>query len=229
MYMSQWTNKLIALTMFVFVSQVKAEGYYCPYNDLGASGENVLLYDYYNGDSSQGYWERINQTGWQTVGEYCRLKGDVSVHSDAGEWKCNDSHLLCEWDSSTSNCRVNNNRLPDCRELCQAVLQNEGPQCLGNCPNGQFSNTLYSICPPRVSTYTRTTSQTQITTALSSTYQPTLTTTLTTSPTSTIIITKTITKNIPSITSTSIPPSSSSQAVRGGCASRRTKRYHRVV
>ena len=72
------------------------------------------------------------------------------MHSDAGEWKCNDSHLLCIWDGSS--CKVNPKRLPDCKELCQAVLDNRGPECLGNCPSGQSSNTLYSeYCEPMTS------------------------------------------------------------------------------
>jgi hypothetical protein len=144
------------LVGFLFTSLVRAEGYYCPYTQLGASESNQLLYDYYNGDSFQGYWTRTGQTGWQSISEYCRLKGDTSVHSDAGEWKCNDSRLTCIWNGNS--CGVNPNRLPDCLELCQAVLNNEGPQCLGNCPGGGQAPSLYGnpiydkYCPPSTGT-----------------------------------------------------------------------------
>jgi hypothetical protein len=131
--------------MFVFVlfliSMVKAEGYYCPYTDLGATSANQLLYDYYNGDSFQGYWTRTGETGWQSISEYCRLKGDTSVHADAGEWKCNDSYQLCSW--TGTSCVANQSRQPDCKELCQAILNDEGPDCLGNCPGGQSEDNLH--------------------------------------------------------------------------------------
>ena len=136
--------------MFVLIfliHYVLAEGYYCPYIDLGSTSESQLLYDYYN-DNDGTYWTRKGETGWMTVTEYCKNKGDLSLHSDAGEWKCNDSHLLCIWDGN--NCQVNNKRHPDCKELCQAVIDNKGPQCLGNCPDGRNSNNLYSqYCEPK--------------------------------------------------------------------------------
>jgi hypothetical protein len=137
----------ILLVLF-FASIVKSEGYYCPYEDLGATSENQLLYDYYY-DNDGTFWTRKGETGWMTVETYCSNKGDTSLHSDAGEWKCNDSHLLCIWDGSS--CKVNTNRVPDCKELCQAVLNNGGPECLGNCAGGRSSNTLYSkYCEPTV-------------------------------------------------------------------------------
>lgn len=46
-----------------FVLGVAAEGYYCPYEELGATDGQNLLYDYYSGDSNRGYWERLGQTG----------------------------------------------------------------------------------------------------------------------------------------------------------------------
>ena len=125
---------------------VYGEGYYCPYNDLGSTPANELLYDYYF-DNDGTYWTRKGETGWMTVTEYCRNKGDTALHSDAGEWKCNDSHLLCIWNGSS--CIVNENRNPDCRDLCSAIINNMGPQCLGNCAGGRSSNTLYSqYCEP---------------------------------------------------------------------------------
>jgi len=127
---------------------VYGEGYYCPYNDLGSTPANELLYDYYF-DNDGTYWTRKGETGWMTVTEYCRNKGDTALHSDAGEWKCNDSHLLCYWNGSS--CEVNTDRKPDCKKLCQAVLDNMGPECLGNCPNGHSSNNLYSTyCEPSI-------------------------------------------------------------------------------
>jgi hypothetical protein len=88
-----------------------------------------------------------------TVIEYCRNKADTSLHSDAGEWKCNDSHLLCIWDGST--CNVNQDRNPDCKELCRAIINNMGPQCLGNCAGNRSSNTLYSqFCEPSLQSNT---------------------------------------------------------------------------
>ena len=74
--------------MFVLIfliHYVLAEGYYCPYIDLGSTSESQLLYDYYN-DNDGTYWTRKGETGWMTVTEYCKNKGDLSLHSDAGEW-----------------------------------------------------------------------------------------------------------------------------------------------
>jgi hypothetical protein len=165
---------LCLLSVGIIIGSVAAEGYYCPYTDLGASVENNLLYDYYTGDLSQGYWERIGEVGWQSIGEYCRLKGDSSVHSDAGEWKCNDSRMMCIWDGS--NCNVNAARLPDCKELCQAVIDNKGPDCLGNCPEGSMSNTLYDICQPRINNTTENTLSITTMPTRTNTIQPTTTT-----------------------------------------------------
>jgi hypothetical protein len=124
---------------------VNAEGYYCPYGDLGATIENQLLYDYY--DRTGNYWTRTGETGWESVAQYCAAKGDYSKHWDAGEWKCNDSKGMCSWDGSS--CNVVTTRLPDCKELCRAILRNEGPDCLGDCPGGKQSNSLYSLyCEP---------------------------------------------------------------------------------
>jgi hypothetical protein len=186
--------------MFVFVifliGMIKAEGYFCPYTDLGATSANQLLYDYYNGNSFQGYWTRTGETGWQSVSEYCRLKGDTSVHADAGEWKCNDSRLTCIWNGSS--CNVNPNRLPDCRELCQAVLNNEGPQCLGNCPGGQsggeslYGNPIYDkYCPPTTSMSSPT-----ATTSMSSPTATTSSFSILPILTSAIIVTVTVTETV---------------------------------
>ena len=131
----------------LIITFVLSEGYYCPYVDLGSSVNSELLYDYYN--SNGDYWTRIGETGWMSTTDYCKNKGDVTLHSDAGEWKCNDSHLLCYWNGSS--CEVNTDRKPDCKKLCQAVLDNMGPECLGNCPNGHSSNNLYSTyCEPSI-------------------------------------------------------------------------------
>ncbi len=188
---------LCLLSVGIIIGSVAAEGYYCPYTDLGASVENNLLYDYYTGDLSQGYWERIGEVGWQSIGEYCRLKGDGSVHSDAGEWKCNDSRMMCIWDGS--RCNVNQNRLPDCKELCQAAIDNRGPDCLGNCPEGRRTNTLYDICQPRTTTVPATTPTTTVTnTVPTTTVTNTVpTTTLTTTVTNTVPTTTTTTTNVP--------------------------------
>jgi hypothetical protein len=133
---------LLATTLLI---SVNAEGYICPYKSLGFDGTNTLLYDYYN-DMDGSYWTRKGETGWESVSEYCRQKGDLSIHVDAGEWKCNDSKNICKWDGS--GCSVNNNRKADCRALCQAIIDGKGPACLGNCPDGHTSNDLYKkYCP----------------------------------------------------------------------------------
>jgi hypothetical protein len=131
-----------SLVILLTASLVKSEGYYCPYDDLGANGDLSLLYDYYNANG--GYWTRMGQVGWTSVQAYCADKGDSSKHSDAGEWKCNDSKGLCMW--SGSECLVAVGRAPDCRELCQAILNNQGPECLGDCPAGKMSNNMYDLC-----------------------------------------------------------------------------------
>ena len=128
------------------IKDVNAEGYVCPYKPLGYDGKNMLLYDYYN-DNDGTFWTRKGETGWQTITDYCRQKGDISIHSDAGEWKCNDSKNICKWNGKS--CLRNRRRRADCRALCQAVLDGKGPQCLGNCSTGKQSNNLYDLyCPP---------------------------------------------------------------------------------
>jgi hypothetical protein len=146
---------LYILTLLFFAGYVNAEGYYCPYRELGSFGNNVLLYDYY--DVFNGYWMRSGETGWQTIESYCRAKGDTSIHSDAGEWKCNDSRGMCAW--AGGRCDVVRSRQPDCKALCEAVLRDEGPSCLGNCPDGKQSNYLYEMynCPPSFATPTKAT------------------------------------------------------------------------
>lgn len=130
----------IIITLLIVI--VKSEGYYCPYIDLGANGSNDLLYDYY--ETNSGYWTRTGETGWQTLESYCEAKGDLSQHSDAGEWKCNDSFMLCSWNGSS--CIANRSRQPDCKELCQAILDNKGPECLGSsCPNGGSDENMHMV------------------------------------------------------------------------------------
>lgn len=129
--------------ILLFGTKVNAEGYYCPYSELGSFGENVLLYDYYTGFDNV-YWTRTGQTGWESVYTYCDNKGNIALNSDAGEAKCEDSHDVCKWDSTNSKCIFNQARQPDCKNLCQAVLDGLGPSCLGNCPSGKQSNYLYT-------------------------------------------------------------------------------------
>lgn len=129
---------IIIFSLFVVI--VRSEGYYCPYEDLGANGNNDLLYDYYT--TNDGYWTRMGETGWQTLESYCEAKGDLNKHSDAGEWKCKDSFQLCSWNGNS--CVANRARKPDCRELCQAILDNKGPECLGSsCPNGGSDDNMH--------------------------------------------------------------------------------------
>ena len=131
-------EKCIFVSLLLIVI-VKSEGYYCPYEDLGANGSNDLLYDYY--ETNSGYWTRMGETGWQTLESYCQAKGDLSQHSDAGEWKCNDSFQMCTWNGNS--CVANRSRRPDCKELCQAILDNKGPECLGECPNGGSNDNMH--------------------------------------------------------------------------------------
>ena len=127
----------------VLIAFVKAEGYYCPYDSLGFDGRNDLLYDYYEGNGD--YWIRMGRTGWETRESYCRAKGNLSLHSDAGEAKCQDSQGTCMW--SGSSCDINPSKQPDCYDLCKAVKDGQGLQCLGNCPTGNSDRTqFYSIC-----------------------------------------------------------------------------------
>ena len=129
---------IVILSLFIAI--VKSEGYYCPYEDLGANGSNDLLYDYYT--TNNGYWSRMGETGWQTLESYCEAKGDLNQHSDAGEWKCKDSFQLCSWNGNS--CVANRSRKPDCKELCQAILDNKGPECLGgDCPNGGSDDNMH--------------------------------------------------------------------------------------
>jgi hypothetical protein len=125
------------------IAFVKAEGYYCPYESLGFDGKNDLLYDYYEGNGDR--WVRMGRTGWETRESYCRAKGDLSLHSDAGEGKCVDSQGTCIW--SGSSCDINQSKTPDCYELCKRVSEGGGLNCLGNCPGGRSDRSqLYSIC-----------------------------------------------------------------------------------
>lgn len=127
----------------ILIAFTKAEGYYCPYESLGFDGRNDLLYDYYEGKGD--YWIRMGRTGWETRESYCRAKGDLSLHSDAGEGKCVDSQGTCIW--SGSSCDVNPSKAPDCFELCKRVSEGGGLSCLGNCPDGRSDRSqLYSIC-----------------------------------------------------------------------------------
>ena len=126
-----------------FIALVKGEGYYCPYESLGFDGRNDLLYDYYEGRGDS--WIRMGRTGWETRESYCRAKGNLNLHSDAGEAKCIDSQGTCRW--SGNSCEVDPTKTPDCFELCKAVSDGKGLQCLGNCPGGSSSREeLYSIC-----------------------------------------------------------------------------------
>ena len=140
------------------VTIVLGEGYYCPFTDLGATENMSLLYDYY--DTNEGYWTRKGEVGWTSVQAYCSDKGDSTKHSDAGEWKCNDSKGICFW--TEGGCMVASSRTPDCKALCQAVLDNKGPACLGDCPGGKISNTLYDLCSDASATTTSMTPTTSI-------------------------------------------------------------------
>jgi hypothetical protein len=152
-------NSKVLMFLSFCMMNVSAEGYYCPYQDLGANGDANLLYDYY--ETMDGYWLRIGQTGWQTLESYCGAKGDLNQHSDAGEWKCNDSFQLCTWNGNS--CIANRSRRPDCRELCQAILDNKGPGCLGNCPSGGSDVNMYmEYCGWSIPKYSNSLTETQI-------------------------------------------------------------------
>lgn len=126
-----------------FIALVHGEGYYCPYDSLGYDGRNDLLYDYY--ESSGNYWVRMGRTGWETRESYCRAKGDLYLHSDAGEEKCKDSQGTCRWNGNS--CEIDTSKEPDCFELCKAVHDGKGLQCLGDCPGGYSSrDEIYNIC-----------------------------------------------------------------------------------
>lgn len=140
---SRFFGSLVLVSFISFISLIRAEGYVCPYEELGFGGRNDLLYDYYT--QRDNYWVRLNETGWITRSNYCSDKGDTIKHLDAGETKCNDSQFTCYW--SSGSCLVNSTRIPDCIELCKTVLENKGLSCLGECPGGYKSrNELYSIC-----------------------------------------------------------------------------------
>lgn len=134
------------LRYIIFLSFIKfviSEGYYCPYRRLGYDGRNDLLYDYYEGNGN--YWTRMGRIGWETRESYCRAKGNVNLHSDAGEAKCIDSQGTCRW--TGSSCEVNPTKQPDCYKLCETIRNGGGLPCLGNCPNGYSSREqLYSMC-----------------------------------------------------------------------------------
>lgn len=152
-------SKSLLMFLSFYMMNVSAEGYYCPYQDLGANGDANLLYDYY--ETRDGYWSRMGQTGWQTLESYCGAKGDLNQHSDAGEWKCNDSFQLCTWNGNS--CLANRSRRPDCRELCQAILDNKGPGCLGNCPSGGSNVNMHmEYCGWSIPKYSNSLTETQI-------------------------------------------------------------------
>jgi hypothetical protein len=152
-------SKSLLMFLSFYMMNVSAEGYYCPYQDLGANGDANLLYDYY--ETRDGYWLRMGQTGWQTLESYCGAKGDLNQHSDAGEWKCNDSFQLCTWNGNS--CLANRSRRPDCRELCQAILDNKGPGCLGNCPNGGSNVNMHmEYCGWSIPKYSTSLTETQL-------------------------------------------------------------------
>lgn len=152
-------SKSLLMFLSFYMMNVSAEGYYCPYQDLGANGDANLLYDYY--ETRDGYWLRMGQTGWQTLESYCGAKGDLNQHSDAGEWKCNDSFQLCTWNGNS--CLANRSRRPDCRELCQAILDNKGPGCLGNCPSGGSNVNMHmEYCGWSIPKYSTSLTETQI-------------------------------------------------------------------
>lgn len=152
------SNRMLMFLSFCMMN-VSAEGYYCPYQDLGANGDVNLLYDYY--ETRDGYWLRMGQTGWQTLESYCGAKGDLNQHSDAGELKCNDSFQLCTWNGNS--CVANRSRRLDCRELCQAILDNKGPGCLGNCPSGESNVNMHmEYCGWSIPKYSNSLTETQI-------------------------------------------------------------------
>lgn len=123
-----------------FVASVFAEGYLCNYPDIGATDTDNLVYDYYDLDGD--IWVRSGETGFMSWSEYCRAKGDLTLHDDAGEAKCLDSRGLCDWQND--ECVTIETRENDCLELCKAALAGEGPSCLGDgCPT---RDSFYAIC-----------------------------------------------------------------------------------
>lgn len=125
------------------IGSVYAEGYYCPYTSLGFDGTNDLLYDYYQQEGNN--WVRLGETGWQTRESYCSAKGDLSIHADAGQVKCEDSQGTCRW--TGSSCEADPSKQPDCFDLCQTILNGGGLSCLGSgCPEGGDRSVVYAIC-----------------------------------------------------------------------------------
>ena len=125
-----------------FLAFVSAEGYLCPYSELGYDGNNAVIYDYYDSFDGGATWTRLGETGFINWESYCSAKGDSSIHFDAGEAKCVDSVNKCVW--TGSSCTSNLSADPDCFELCQAVLNDEGLECLGgDCGSRE---TFYAIC-----------------------------------------------------------------------------------
>jgi hypothetical protein len=129
----------------LFLSEfVLSEGYYCPYPELGAVGDKNLLYDYYTQQGTT--YVRLGQIGWETRSEYCSAKGDLSIHPDAGQAKCEDSQGTCFW--TGSSCIADDTKAPDCLALCQAISGGGGLACLGaDCPGGPSDRSqIYAIC-----------------------------------------------------------------------------------
>jgi hypothetical protein len=127
------TISLFASIALASVSLVTAnEGYLCPYTDLGATIDNYLLLDNYTTATSSQF--RDNQTEWLSLDTYCQAL--------ASQWDCEDTYQMCFWDTDLSNCNANFQRLPDCLEVCQAVLNGGAPNCLGSCEGVTIDNTL---------------------------------------------------------------------------------------
>lgn len=113
---------------------VKAEGYLCPYTDLGwLEDEATVIFDKYAVNDDESVWIRLGEVGRISHETFCVEKT---------EEKCNDSVGMCFWDGE--DCQVNSFRQPDCFELCETVLNRGGLPCLGaTCGSRE---TLYSIC-----------------------------------------------------------------------------------
>lgn len=133
--------------MLSLVSTVRAEGYYCPYESLGYDGVNDIIYDYYSSQDEGATWIRLGEIGWVSRDNYCGEKANPALHFDAGEAKCNDSVGKCVW--SEGSCIPNITAEPDCIQLCQAVLNEEGPECLGEgCGSREDFYALCDIISP---------------------------------------------------------------------------------
>ena len=129
------------------IALVVAEGYFCPYESIGYEGINDLLYDYYNTTDGGSTWTRMGEVGWTSRESYCAEKGDLDKHSDAGQEKCQDSMDKCVWTDDA--CTSNIDAVPDCIELCQAVIDGNGPECLGDSCGSRED--FYAICDGIVS------------------------------------------------------------------------------